>query len=150
MLNYGFQLTLLGRCSQQFHLAHCSEAFIGEREHQQFDHHRQRHQRDGEQDARNGHQPVHDPHDDGIEPADIAGDQPDQQRGVAGEAVARYHAHQRHQAGEARELHEGVVVQARQADPVGVAGAAAAVGVAMAPMRRSRPMARRPTPAKAN
>ncbi len=49
-----------------------------------------------------------------------------QHRGVAGEAIARDHADHRHQARQSRELHEGGSVEAGHAEPVGVAGTAAA------------------------
>ncbi|GCC48346.1 hypothetical protein chiPu_0032314, partial [Chiloscyllium punctatum] len=51
-------------------------------------------------------------------------------RGVAGEAIARDHADHRHQSREFCELHEGRTVEAGHAEPVGIAGtAAAALGV---------------------
>ena len=51
-------------------------------------------------------------------------------RGVAGEAIAGDHADHRHEAGEPCELHEGRAVEAGHAEPVGVAGpAAAAFGI---------------------
>ena len=49
-----------------------------------------------------------------------------EQRGVAGEAVAGDDADHRHQAGQLCELHEGRPVEAGHAEPVGVAGTAAA------------------------
>ena len=51
-------------------------------------------------------------------------------RGIAGEAIAGDDADHRHEAGEPCELHEGRAVEAGHAEPVGIAGpAAAAFGV---------------------
>ena len=51
-------------------------------------------------------------------------------RGIAGKAIAGHHADDRHEAGQFCELHEGRPVEPGHAEPVGVAGtAAAAFGV---------------------
>ena len=46
---------------------------------------RQRHQRDGEQDRRDRHQPVHEPHDDAVGPAHETRDEADGETGERGE-----------------------------------------------------------------
>ena len=55
-----------------------------------------RHQGDGEQYARNGHQPVHDAHDDAVGPAHVARNQADDQADADGEEGDADADHQRH------------------------------------------------------